>query len=535
MLHKGLLKFFVFGITISFLYSCAPKKINASTGLPSSGNEVIYHVFQRSFYDSNGDMIGDLNGLHQKLDYLQDLGITSILLLPISQSVYYHNYFSSDFSKIDSAFGNMDDYISLVKEIHRRGMKVYMDMETQYVTEDHPWYKSALSNLQSPYSDYILFKDAAHTIPETIVFNATGLEGYNGIYRKIATVNLKSKKVLDYNIGLFKYWVDPNGDGKFDDGVDGFRFDHMMDNLDQKPQLTGLFKTFWVPLIEALKKVNPALSNVAEQADWNSWGAEYVTKGDVDRVFAFKLEDAIRSFKKNYLSLMADSAFHILPKGKQQVVFIENHDMSRFSYSVENSLPKLKIGAALNLLLGGVPSIYYGQEIGMYGSGHGKNWGITDGDKIPDREAFEWYKWDTGKGMATWYKNTGVWWDSTNLKPGDGISLEEEMPDPNSIFNFYKKMIRIRKSNPVISTGTYENLTNTNDYVFTFQRHNGNKAVIVAINLSQMAQGVAINYNTFNLERKTLLQLNGNEYPGIDKNKLFIQLPPYGIEVWQIN
>src|SRR5665647_1895683 len=89
MLHKGLLKFLVYGIIISFLYSCAPKKINVTNGLVSSGNEVIYHVFQRSFYDSNGDMIGDLNGLHQKLDYFQDLGVTSILLLPISQSVYY--------------------------------------------------------------------------------------------------------------------------------------------------------------------------------------------------------------------------------------------------------------------------------------------------------------------------------------------------------------------------------------------------------------------------------------------------------------
>lgn len=108
------------------------EKISGTSAKP----EVIYHVVQRSFYDSNGDLQGDLNGLRQKLDYLQDLGVTSILLLPLYQSVYYHNYFSSDFKKIDSTFGTKEDYLNLVKVIHRRGMKLYMDMETQYVTEE---------------------------------------------------------------------------------------------------------------------------------------------------------------------------------------------------------------------------------------------------------------------------------------------------------------------------------------------------------------------------------------------------------------
>ncbi len=142
------------------------------------------------------------------------------------------------------------------------------------------------------------------------------------------------------------------------------------------------------------------MTNVAEQAEWNSWGDEYLKKGDVDRVFSFKLAFAIRSFKKNYLALMADSAFHILSNGKQQVVFIENHDMPRFCYVVKKNLPKLKIGAALNLLLGGIPSIYYGQELGMYGAGIFGKWGMNDGNEIPEREAFEWYKSDTGRGMA---------------------------------------------------------------------------------------------------------------------------------------
>ena len=530
-----ILRVVIFLLIFTGFFSCAPKKINKVSADNSKSKEVIYHVFQRSFYDSDGDQTGDLKGLQQRLDYLQDLGVTSILLLPLYESVYYHNYYTNDFYKIDPEFGSMEDYLSLIKDVHHRGMKIYMDMETQYVTEDHEWYKSAINNLQSPYSDYILFKDSAHSVPETFVFNLTGWTGYNGVYKKITTVNLNNKKVLEYNIDLFSFWVDPNKDGEFDDGVDGFRFDHMMDHLDQKPQLTGLFRNFWIPLISELKKINPNLTNVAEQAEWNSWGEEYLEKADVNRIFSFKLMGAIRSFKKDYLSLIADSAFNILPHGKQQVVFIENHDLPRYSTSVGNSLPKMKIGAALNLLLGGVPSIYYGQELGMSGAGAWGKWGMNDGNEIPEREAFEWYKSDTGKGMAIWYKNSGPWWDSSSLKPNDGISLEEEMPDQNSLFNFYKKIISIRKNNPVISTGKYETLVNTNDSVFSYRRYDLENEIIVVVNLSAMEQDAEFLYPGYDPNKKDIKLLNGNVVPLEFGKKFRTKLPPYGIQVFQLH
>src|ERR1700712_4166775 len=94
-----------------------------------SQEEIIYHIFQRSFYDSNGDLHGDLNGIRLKLDYLQKLGVTAILLTPLYESVFYHNYFSGDFKKIDPRYGTLKEYRALVKELHRRGMKFYMDME----------------------------------------------------------------------------------------------------------------------------------------------------------------------------------------------------------------------------------------------------------------------------------------------------------------------------------------------------------------------------------------------------------------------
>ena len=124
--------------------------------------EVMYHVFQRSFYDSNGDGHGDLKGMTAKLDYLQQLGVNSLLLLPLYESEYYHNYFATDFEAIDKEYGSKEDFFELVQAAHRRGMKVYMDMETQYVTEDHIWWKESYGKPGSPYSDYIVYNDSAN-------------------------------------------------------------------------------------------------------------------------------------------------------------------------------------------------------------------------------------------------------------------------------------------------------------------------------------------------------------------------------------
>ena len=484
--------------------------------------EIMYHVFQRSFYDSDGNKHGDLNGLKQKLPYLQDLGVTSILLLPLYEADCYHNYFANDFEKIDPSLGTMEDYVSLVKEIHKRGMKVYMDMETQYVTEKHLWWKDAVGNLNSKYSDYILFEDAAHKTPATIIFDLRQLNNYNGTSIKITTVNLKSKKVLDYNKQLFSYFVDPNGDGKFDDGVDGFRQDHAMDHLDGKPTLTNLFKEFWSPLFTYLKKQNQALKNVAEQAEWKDYGYAYFKNAGVDRMFGFGLQQAIVSFDKQNLIKNADSILAKCPKGKEQIIFIENHDIDRYA-SMEPNKDKQKLAAALMLLIGGVPSIYYGQEIGMQGKNG--NWGATDGNDIPRRTAFKWKTSYDDKGMATWYRNVAAAWNNTNLNVNDALSLEEQIKDSNSLFNYYKKMIQLKQSNPALAMGNYSNVVNNNNKVYSFIRTYKNHKALVVVNLSNEIQSA-----NFEQDFSKAIVMYGNAK---FKNKS-IQLPPYQISVLAI-
>lgn len=514
-------------IFIAVLFSTSIINSNAQTNKHTKQKgEIIYHVFQRSFFDSNGDLHGDLNGLRQKLDYLQNLGVTSILLLPLYEADCYHNYFANNFEKIDSKYGTMNDYIALVKEIHKRGMKIYLDMETQYVTEKHLWWKDAVGNLKSPYSNYILFKDEAHTIPETMVFNLTELNSYDGSKIKVTTVNLKNKDVLNYNIKLFSFFTDPNNDGKFDDGADGFRLDHTMDHLDKKPTLTNLFNDFWLPLIQKIKSINGNIKFMAEQADWSDFGFEYFKKADIDRVFAFGLTYAILTFNKDKIVKLADTILHSTPKGKEQIVFIENHDMDRSVTVLKNDSSKQRVAAALLLLIGGVPSIYYGQEIGMRGHGGFGVFGNTDGNDIPMREAFEWYKSGTvGKGMAIWYKNTGPWWGHTNIKPNDGISLEEEQNNKNSLFNFYKKIINLRQNNIALSTGNYQNTENDNNNVFSFTREAEKNKVLVAVNLSNQNQ--TVNLKSSNAKYIPLYgkaKINNNNF----------QLNPYEIMVWAI-
>lgn len=502
---------------------------------PSPQDEIIYHVFQRSFYDGNGDLQGDLKGLHSQLDYIQQLGVTSILLLPLYQSVYYHNYFASDFKSIDKEFGTMEDFTSLVKDLHKRGIKIYLDMETQYVTEDHPWYKEGVGNPKSKYADYLLYDDSAHKTPESIIFGITELTGYDGSKRKVATVNLYSKKVQEYNYQLFKYWIDPNNDGNFNDGVDGFRLDHMMDDLDDKGKLTDLFKVFWNPLLAKLKKVNPSIKIVAEQANWGSFGADYFERGGVDRVFAFRLQQAIASMDKKKITSMADSTFNLTPSGHQQVVFIENHDMRRFSDAVKADPGKLRVGAALNLFIGGLPSIYYGQELGMY-SRNGQKYGNTDANDIPQREAFEWYKSDAGPGMALWYKGSGPWWTRNNLQPGDGISLEEEKNDSSSLWNFYRKLIRVRKASTALSHGAYHTLANNNDAILSFSRSAADKFVVIAVNLGAGNQDVNIDIgNNPMLKEIKLNSLFGDKSPKVSSRTLSVSLSAYDIEVWEVS
>jgi glycosidase len=314
---------------------------------------------------------------------------------------------------------------------------------------------------------------------------------YTGERVGLAFVNLLDPKVKDYFQRLFVSLIDPNGDGRFDDGVDGFRIDHMMDDLDMKGRLTNLFADFWGPIFARARATNPRIKIVAEQFDWG-YGEDFLTRGGADMVFAFPLRNAIKSLNPRAIADTAAEMRKHTPPGKGQLVFIENHDMNRFASEMEDDLRKEKIGAALNILLQGTPLIYYGQEIGMNGR-QNKSWG-TDANDIPVREAFEWTRQSENTGLATWYRGRGTdaWWTNRYAKDSDGISVEEEERDSTSLLSFYRRLLKLRRERPELGSGEQRFLQSDRTNVLAILRSSAEQASLLLVNFADSATIVSI-------------------------------------------
>jgi glycosidase len=473
----------------------------APASAKSLDDEVFYHIFTRSMRDSNGNRDGDLEGIEQSLPYLQRLGVTSILLTPLYPSPFYHNYFASSFDGIDPEYGTMDDYRSLVAAIHARGMKLYLDQEFQYVAYDHPWFKSALGNPSSPYSHFFIWHGPGNTQPESAVFNITIAKRFPGAETGITTINMNSPKFRAWASDYLLGWVDPNRDGDFSDGVDGFRIDHMMDDLDNKHILTGLFDSFWKPLFAKLRAANPKLTIIAEQYDWGD-GADFLRRGGVDAAFAFPLTGAIRSFDRAKIAAAIEQVEKAIPPGKHELVFVENHDMGRISSDPGITPEKLRTAATLMTLLKGTPSIYYGQELGMHGLPRDEY--KSDEREIGMREAFEWGAKVEAPGQADWYKGPQSYWTERFARDDDGVSVAEEDRDPKSLLNHYRQLLKLRAAHPALRTGTQCVVPGGNT-ILVVERTSGRDRILIVANLS----GQSSEYLTSGLNLLSGKRVNG--------------------------
>jgi glycosidase len=428
--------------------------------------EVVYQIFPRSFYDSNGDRIGDLRGIAAKVPFLQGLGVTTILLNPIAASPNYHNYFADDFMRIDPEFGTDGDLRALTQVAHRKGMKVLLDMEPQYVTDRHPWMRALARNPNARERDYLWTTGSW--------LWGRRLPWYDGVDVRVAAVNPSNPAVRDHVRDAFLKWAGL--------GIDGFRIDHMMDDLDGKGVKTGLLTNFWRPILQAVRKRHPRAFFVAEQADWGL-GREHFARAGVDAVYATVVWDAIKSWNRVKLVKAIRETGEVTPEGRTQFYFVENHDVERFASVVEGDPRKLRTGAVLTFALKGTPSVYYGQELGMRGR---KLAGETDGTDIPMRLAYEWTRSREAKGMALWYRDTGPWWSEEFARSDDGISLEEERGQPDSLFAFYRRLIALRKKETALREGTQRVLPH--EELVAIERTAKGRQVLVLANLSSVPQ-----------------------------------------------
>jgi len=495
----------ILAIFILLIYSSSFAKNNSNSEEPNWNNEVIYHIFQRSFYDSNGDRNGDINGVIQKLGYLKELGVTTIMFTPLYESDFYHNYFARNYKKIDPKYGRLIDYLTFIKEVHRNGMKFIMDMETQYAQNGNIWFDDSYKNPNSKYSDYIYYSDSLNRYPQQF-FVPSGSElvfsrAWPDLKLNIVYLNLNSQKVKDWTKNFYAYWVDPNGDGKFDDGVDGFRIDHMMDDLDNLGKFTQMFTDFWNPVFKNCKAINPKLFVVGEQSNWAEYGEDMISKGGIDASFGFPIQFAITGTPAYFIRDSADlslksslNAANIgkqveltlkrIPKGKNYIIFIENHDTERFASIVKKDKRKIRCGAVLNILLPGIPSIYYGQELGV--TGEIGNWGY-DINHIPVREAFPWTPNPDEPGTAVFYKDSGPCWDQSYFKTGESgkFALSVQKMDSTSLWNLYRKLIHFRRTSKAIANGDFKLIQTANQGILAFSRENSGEKVIIMMNLSE--------------------------------------------------
>jgi glycosidase len=434
------------------------------------------------------------------------------MLTPIQPSPFYHNYFPDRAEGVDQAFGTMSDFRHLARAIHARGMKLYLDEEFQYVAYGHPWFKSALGNPASPYSGYFFFRGPNNTKPETGPFGIILAPRFPSGEIGITTINMKAPGFEAWAADYMLSWVDPNRDGDLSDGVDGFRLDHMMDDLDNRHINTNLFDDFWKPIFARLRKANPKLNFIAEQWDWG-YGGDFLRRGDVEAVFDFPLASAIRSFDKAKIVDAIQETADAIPPGKHELVFVENHDMPRFASDSGITPEKLRTAATLSMLLHGTPLIYYGQELGMRGKLRPEY--KSDEDAIGDREAFEWSARTEAPGQANWYKGPNSYWTERFAKDNDGISVEEEDRNAGSLLNHYRRLLKIRAAHQGLRSGG-QRVLSTRGAILAVERSGAGERLLIVANLSDSSA----NYRATGRDL-----LTGKRVPGK------VRLPPYGATV----
>lgn len=412
-----------------------------------------YEVFVYSFCDSDGDGIGDLPGLISKLDYINDgddttdtdLGCNGIWLMPVHPSPTYHKYDVADYYAIDEAYGTMEDFETLLKECDRRGIKVIMDLVLNHSSSRNPWFQEAYAYLQGlgsaepdaadcPYFDYYHFsrekKGGWYAVEGTDWFYEAQF------WSEMPDLNLDCEALRAEIADITKYWLDM--------GAGGFRLDAVKEYYTGAPQANIDFLTWLTKTVKEQKEdaylVGEAWLAMTDYAQYYKSGIdsifdfEFADKGGIiAKVLngspASKYGSAVASLNEAYGTYNADYI---------DAPFYTNHDMGRSAgyYAGDGSENKTKLAAAMNLFMSGSAFVYYGEELGMKGSGKDEN----------KRAPMYWSMNPDAEGMCDGPADM----ESVKMK---FESLEEQQDDMSSVYNFYKKVIKVRNQNPEIVRG----------------------------------------------------------------------------------
>lgn len=440
----------IFLLTIILLVGCAPatpeqgeekvftrESILSEELVSSYPSTVFYEIFVRAFYDSTGDGIGDINGMTAQLDYLQELGIEGIWLMPIHPSPSYHGYDVTDYYEVHPEYGTMADFQNFLAEAHARDIKVIIDLVVNHSSIDHPHFQDAISSVDSPYRDWYIWADETTNLRERGEWGQPFWHGqapnnyFSVFWGGMPDFNFYNEEVRQEMIRIGQYWLE-------EVGVDGFRLDAAK-HIFPKDKEQNL--VWWQEFREAMEEVNPNVFLVGEVWDLPQVAGPYLENG-LHSTFNFDLADdilrAARSERGGSLVPKLIRSLSIFERYSTDFVdstFITNHDMNRVMSELRGNVDQGKMAASILLTLPGSPFIYYGEEIGMQGA-------------KPDehiREPMRWYE-DGGGGQTTWIiprHDTGA----------NAPSVEAQLGDPESLLNHYKTMIHLRRSQPVLLFG----------------------------------------------------------------------------------
>ena len=454
-------------------------------------NGVFYQIFVRAFADSDGDGIGDLNGITENLDYLESLGISGLWLLPIHPSPSYHGYDVTDYYGINPDYGTMEDFETLVDEANARGIKVVMDLVVNHGSSEHPWFKDALENEESEYKDYFVFADADDTSYD---FNASPIDGkawhsagnrkyFGAFWGGMPDWNASNQLVRDEFKKIGEFWLDK--------GVDGFRLDaakYMYAHGEYNEDLVLLEENlnFWEEITTAWRDVHEDVYIVSEV--WSSASSVAPYYQHFDANFNFDLAEAITSVVRSERDTRGNGIIknlalnyekfqkHAGDKNFTDAIFLTNHDQNRIMSVLNNDEKMMKIASEILMMLPGNPYIYYGEELGMQGM-------------KPDEDIRLPFPWGTDS-QTTWRS------DSYNQTLA---TVEEQLLDENSMLNHYKELIALRNSSPALNSGDLLPVKFDKSFILGHIRHTDEEAVLVMHNVSEKDCTVNLQLNDQNV------------------------------------
>mgnify|MGYP001041434716 FL=1 len=544
---------------------------------------VVYQIYPRSFKDSNGDGIGDLKGIIEKLDYLNYLGIDVIWLSPVYKSPNDDNgYDISDYQNLMDEFGTMKDFDELLRECHKRNIKIMMDLVVNHTSDEHSWFMESKKSKNNEYRDYYVWKEGINGQPPNnwgSVFSGpawqydeeTQMYYLHLFSKKQPDLNWENPKLRNEIYSMMKWWLDK--------GVDGFRMDVI--NFISKDQNfpngeNGDFGPYAMngPRIhEFLKEMKQMVLKEKDLITVGEMPGVTVEQGnlytgkdrdELNMVFQFEHMDIgngefgkwhKNSFKLTELKRIMTKWQKGLENNGWNSLYWNNHDqprvVSRFGDDKKYWNKSAKMLATCLHMMQGTPYIYQGEEIGMTNVAFEK---LSDYKDIEILNAYEDLVvkkgrsheemmqgiYDRGRDNA---RTPMQWNDSENggftlgtpwikVNPNyKSINVEEEINNEDSILNYYKKLIKIRKDNEIVVYGKYDLLLEESEEIYSYMRTLNNERLLVICSFSKEE-------TTFNLpsevEYNSKKLLIGNYDVCIDEQLENIKLRPYECRVYII-